>query len=187
VQPQKRSWLYGGLAHPPGVALVRPKKPPVRKRLPPSSSLLVMGDRYASGLSPFLRELCRGTEVRFFATLRPATTIEECAEKRCLQGDVERLGPDMVIASLPAGSIDEALVEPLRRLAADVREKGATFVWLRPPRRDEHTRPFRLLLDQAKIPSFHSEALEIPRGPDGEQPTVRGYAGWAGALWRWIG
>ena len=33
---------------------------------------------------------------------------------------------------------------------------------------------------------FHSEKLEIPRGPDGIHSTPRGYAGWAGAIWRWL-
>ena len=187
MQPQKRSWLYGGLAHPPGIVLVRPAKVPLRKRLPPRSTLLVAGDRHAWGLSPFLRELCRGTEVTFRTALRTAT-IEDCARLHCLKSDVERLRPNMVVVSLPPkGDVSDALLEPLETLARDVRRFGATFVWLRPPERNDDSRPFRLLLDQAKIPSFHSEALEIPRGPDGKEPTARGYAGWAGALWRWIG
>ncbi len=33
---------------------------------------------------------------------------------------------------------------------------------------------------------FHSEKLEMPRGPDNLHPTARGYAGWAGAIWHWL-
>ena len=89
----------------------------------------------------------------------------------------------MVLLSLPplgdAGT-------PIGEIAKQARKHGATFVWLRSPERDEHGRPFRLQLDAAKVPSFHSEALDIHRGDDG-QPSARGYARWAGALWRWIG
>lgn len=190
MQPQKRSWLYGGLAHPPSVVLARRdpqrNKAAVRKRLPPGSTLLLAGDRYAWGLSPFLGQLCRDTNVRYVDDVDDDATIESWAKGR-LSARVQAEQPHMVMVSLgPRGVVDDKLVTTIAVIAADARSKGATLVWLRPPDKGDASRPFRLLLDEKKIPSFHSEALALPRGLDGD-PSARGYAGWAGALWRWIG
>lgn len=183
MRPQKRSWLYGGLAHPSGVVLVRPKGP-VRKRLPPKSTLLLVGDSYAWGLAPFVGQLCSDTGVRFEKDLF-AAPIEKWAETGRLRNKVVKLKPHMVMVSMLSSKAPQQLLPSLEQLAADARCTGATFVWIRPPQR-ELAAALRPLLDQAKIPSFHSEVLELPHA-GGAQPTVRGYAGWAGALWRWIG
>lgn len=181
VRPQKRSWLYGGLAHPSGVLLVQPKAP-VRKRLPPGSTLLLAGDAHAWGISPFIGQLCQDTGVTLRKDLFPAP-IETWAESGRLGERVSEIHPHMVIVSLLSSAPPEELQGAIAELAEQARSDGATFVWLRPPHK-EAAAALRPLLDEAKIPSFHSEALEIAGG---EQPTVRGYAGWAGALWRWIG
>ena len=68
-----------------------------------------------------------------------------------------------------------------KALAAEVRPRSVA--WLRDPKAGPGVRK---VLDEAKVPSFHTEALSLPLGPDGVTPTVAGYAGWAGALWRWL-
>jgi hypothetical protein len=74
-----------------------------------------------------------------------------------------------------------------KRLGRGVRVLGGAVAWLRPPAAGEFgVKALRSVLDKAKMPSFHSEALGLALGPDGETPTVAGYAGWAGALWRWL-
>jgi hypothetical protein len=155
----------------------------VRKRLPPKSTLLLVGDSHAWGLAPFVGQLCSDTGVRFEKDLFPAP-VEQWVETGRLRNKVAKLKPHMVMVSMLSSSPPKQLLPVVERLAADARATGATFVWIRPPQR-EFAGALRPVLDQAKIPSFHSEALELPL--DGGQPTVRGYAGWAGALWRWIG
>lgn len=187
VQPQKRSWIYGGLAHQPNVVLARPKGS-VRQRLPPGSSLLVAGDEHAWGLAPFLRQLGTGGRVDVFMDIdKDGATVADWAKRPRLGALVVDKKPDIVLLSLPYPLKGAALEPNLRELREQVVKHGATLVWVRPPHRDDATKPLRLALDRAKIPSFHSESLVIHRGPDLKQPTARGYAGWAGALWRWIG
>lgn len=163
---------------------MRPKGP-VRKRLPPKSTLLLVGDSYAWGLAPFVGQLCSDTGVRFEKDLF-AAPAEQWAETGRLRKKVVKLKPHMVMASMLSSKAPPQLLPVLEELAADARCTGATFVWIRPPQR-ELAAALRSLLDQAKVPSFHSEALDLPQVPGTGQPTVRGYAGWAGALWRWIG
>lgn len=188
MQPDKRVWLFGGIVHPPSVVIARVKpRAPVRRRLPPGSRLLLAGDDHAWGLSTFLRKLCRDTGVHYDHELDEEASIESWADRRELREPVEELRPDMVLLSLaPEDGLHDKLPDLIGIVAADARAHGATLVWLRPPVRDATSKPLWHMLTSAKVPSFHSEALELPRGPDG-QPSVRGYAGWAGALWQWIG
>lgn len=181
MRAHKRIWLYGGLVHPLGIVVARPR--PKRRRLPPGARLLVAGDDHAWGLSPFLRELCRDDGVSYDEELDAGATIERWATDARLSTAIGRCRPHMVVLSLDSPTPEGA---PLGAVASVARGHGATLVWVRPLGDIEHVRALRARLDADKIPSFHSEALELPRGADG-QPTVRGYAGWAGALWRWLG
>ncbi len=179
MQPQKRSWIYGGIAHPPSVVVVRQAP---RRRLPPSSKLLLAGSDHAWGLAPFIGRLCRDAFVTMVPELdRDLNSIKSWATSRRIGKLVKKERPDMVLISLaPEAKSAGSIVE----LAKQARQRGATLVWVRPLLKNAL---LRQQLAAAKIPSFHSEALDIHRGPDGQQPTARGYAGWAGELWRWIG
>jgi hypothetical protein len=145
---------------------------------------MLAGDDHAWALAPFVRRLCLDSSVEPFVVLqRDGATITSWATSGKLGAAVDNARPDLVLLSLPSAAAVEAHVS---MLAAQARRHGGTFVWIRSPDRGKLARPFRLQLDAAKVPSFHSEALDIHRGADG-QPSARGYAGWAGALWRWIG
>ena len=183
-QQKKRSWIYSGIAHPPGVALAKPRQP---QRLPPGSRLLLAGDRHAKGLAAPLKHLCRDRKVAF-ETLFERAPLDEWAAKHLLRAPVADLTPTIVAVSLfPAPASKAPLEALLRSVAADGRHAGATLLWLRPPVPGPVTAALKASLQRARVVSFHSEALPIPRGPDGETPTAAGYAGWAGALLSWIG
>jgi len=185
VQTQKRSWIYSGLAHPRGVVLARSERP--RRRLRSGSSLLLCGDEHAWGLRPFLGHLCRDGGVSFSARAHRCT-LEDWADSAGLRAAVAEFEPTVVVMSLGlCGAPSEKTAATVRDIAAAARSSRGTLVWLRPPERSAAGAGLRQQLDHAKVPSFHSDALELPRGPDGKLPTARGYAGWAGALWRWIG
>jgi len=185
VQTQKRSWIYSGLAHPPGVVLAHPER--ARHRLLPGATLLLCGDEHAWGLGPFLGHLCRDGGVAFRSRAHRCT-LEDWADSAGLRAAVAELEPTVVVMSLGlSGPPTEQTAAAVREVAAAARPCRGTLVWLRPPERSDATVRMRQQLSLAKVPSFHSEALELPRGPDGKLPTARGYAGWAGALWRWIG
>jgi lysophospholipase L1-like esterase len=70
---------------------------------------------------------------------------------------------------------------------------GAEVIWIGPPRLPPKSLvgspidpAFLDELANAAPNYFHSEQLDIPKGPDGIHPTASGYAGWAGALWNWL-
>ena len=181
MQAQKRSWIYSGIAHPPSVVLAQAKK---RRRLPAGSRLLLAGDGYAWGLAPFLGLLARDAHV-IYSTYLNQGSIESWDQEKLLATAVAP-GFDMVLLSLDLDPSKPQERASLTKLVRDGRPAGVTLVWLRPPRKAESVAHLRAALDAMKVPSFHSEALVLPRGLDGE-PSARGYAGWAGALWQWIG
>lgn len=182
MQASKRSWIYGGLAH-PAKAMAAQRAP--KRRLLPGSTLILTGDRHAWGLAPFIKQLCADLGIRFYGEFEPKAPT--CLERWSvnLAPLVRTVQPDLVLVSLlPCHDAPDRLQQALVAVAVDARSHGATLVWLRPP--GPEAMAFRVELDRARIPSFHSEALQIPRTAAGD-PTTRGYAGWAGALWRWIG
>ena len=185
MQTQKRSWIYGGLAHPAGLVLAAPTV--VSRRLGPGARLLLCGDEHAWGMSPFLGHLCRDGEVEFRCRAH-RSTIEDWADTAGLRQAVDDFEPTVVAVSLgPTALPDLVSAATVRSIAQAARSRRSALVWVRPPDRSAVSRPFMLQLNECKVPSFHSEALNLPRGPDAAKPTARGYAGWAGALWRWIG
>lgn len=178
----KRDWVYGGLAHPPGVVLGQAS---TSKRLPPGSTLIVAGDQHAWGLSPFLEQLAEDGSVSFKSDAgQDEVCLERWVEKLVALGEAK---PTMALVSVSACEVESAtlIIPELRDAAASLRAAGTTVVWIRPPELDLST-VMRKLLAEAKIPSFHSEAIDVHRSEAGS-PSARGYAGWAGAIWRWIG
>lgn len=178
----KRDWVYGGLAHPPGVVLGQAS---TSKRLPPGSSLVVAGDQHAWGLSPFLEQLAEDGSVSYRSDAgQDEVCLEQWVGKLVALGEAK---PTMVLVSVAPCDVDAAtaIVTELRDAAAALRATGTTVVWVRPPE-EAQSAVMRKLLADAKIPSFHSEAIDVHRAETGS-PSARGYAGWAGAIWRWIG
>lgn len=195
-------WIYSGLAVAAGVGLVvaatpsspgpQPGSPPPppKPRLGPGSRLLLVGDSFAQGLAPPLGELSKGLGVAFRADGRLGTRIAQWAAQPWLGADLS-WAPTMVLVSL--GTNDMKLPQPaveqaaLGQLAARLKSSAARVVWLNPPTMPFPDRGVRQMIAKTGLEVFHSEALPLPRGPDGIHPTVSGYAGWAGALWRWVG
>lgn len=178
----KRDWIYGGISHPRGVILAR--KTPVR-RLVPGSTLAVVGDEHVAGLAPVLRQLASSSGVGLVIDIEPGT----CFERWYSPGRLSKVlaaRPAIVLVSLGICSATGPLMPLLRSLAAEVYQAGAGLAWIRPPENVAATKSLRVLLRAARIPSFHSETLEVARSV-GDKPSARGYAGWSGALWRWIG
>lgn len=182
MQAQKRSWLYSAIAHPPSVIQAQAKK---KRRLPPGSKLLLAGDEHAWALAPFLILLARDAGVAFASCLNKED-IATWAKKKLLAEATAKASPDLTLVSLHVEVTRPSSVAALQQLVREGRPAGTTLVWLRPPRHDDDVVRLRAVLDEMKVPSFHSDRLALPRGADGE-PSARGYAGWAGALWQWIG
>ncbi len=192
VQAQKRTWIYAGMAHPVGVALARPTRP---HRLPRGSRLLLAGDLFARGLAPPIRRLCADRKVRFKLVEASPKKVdapflggELARQAERIVAEVKGFSPTVTLVSLPWPELmtSDKLDFVAAKLGREVRSTGSSVAWIRPPTGLTGGTVLKSVLDRSRVPSFHSEALQLPLGPDQRTPTVVGYAGWAGAIWRWL-
>ena len=192
-----KSWLYGGLILAAGFGMMRLASAPRLKR---GMRVLVVGDSLAVGMGPHFQSLGKesGIDVKVQASV--GTRIDQWAGSTKLQQALESFRPNMVIVSL--GTNDEYLTgsdavakqqAALERLIAKFQSAGVEhIVWVGPPTLPKQSNGITAMIQEAagglspRFHYFHSERLEIPRGPDKIHPTARGYAGWAGAVWHWL-
>ena len=182
VERTKKAWLYGGLALAEGVGLV---STPEASEHPPfqlGGSVVLFGDELALGLGTPFRELCEmdwlGLEVSGRRGSKPSEWLDRGWAKK-LGG---RPAPTLFLGAFqwPSSAPDAAM-----RAIEHVVEASGPVLWLAPPWAAEASRAMEL---RQRPPHgvFCADALDIPLGPDGRQPTAMGYAGWAGALWKWL-
>lgn len=192
----KRLWLYTGLALVAGVGLVsaaskkNSKALPSKPTLQPGSKVLLIGDSFAQGLAPPLKQLFTEHGILFLADGRLGTTIAQWAKQPWLDVLLTKGRPDVVLVSL--GTNDMKLVDPLLErpallvLVDKLKQISGSVVWVTPPSVPFPDRGLRSMLTETGVPLFHSESLTIQRGPDALHSTISGYAGWAGSLFRWL-
>jgi hypothetical protein len=186
-----RRWLYGGLAVVAGVGLARlvhrgPKITPGG-----ATRLLLVGGAFAAGLAPPMRALATEQKVPFDAVVVPDTgkplRTDEWVTRPELLSKLAAFKATLVAVALDAPSATRAdrakQAAALKGLLAAIRAAGADVVWIGPP-----VPPTDALQKRPPSPQYFptGTSLKLPRGPDGVQPTVAGYAGWAGALWQWL-
>ncbi len=188
-----RRLLYAGLLVAAGVGLVRAFRGP---RIEPGQTrLLLVGDSLAVGLGTPMRALASEANVPFDQISRSGTRIDQWSGSQKLMEKIQEFNPTMILVSL--GTNDEYMgagaaarqAPYLERLLTVLRVGKAEVIWIGPPRLPKSSSNGIVPLIRRTIPRDHyfpSEKLTIPRGPDGLHPTARGYAGWAGAIWRWL-
>lgn len=188
-----RAWVYAGIGLAVGgvtVGLVNFLSGP--KILPGRSRLLLVGDSLAVGLAPPLRALSADARVTFDSIAKEGTRIDQWARSQVLADKLAQFQPTLILVSL--GTNDEYLPsaapqEPHLHELLERLRKAAPVAWIGPPTLPKSASNGVTPMIKANVPRSHyfpSDSLQIPRGPDGIHPTARGYAGWAGALWRWI-
>lgn len=206
LNPSK-AWVYAGLIMAGGVGAACLATRLRAPHLAAGDRLLLVGDSLSVGLSVPLRALAReaGYEMQTLGKVGSVTNLwaGESAEGAQLTALLRSFKPTVVLVSL--GTNDEwipkytpganvlTLQRPyVDRLVAKIRAAGARVLWIGPPqhnfRADE---AFRAYIQRVvgKDAYFRSERYSIPRNPPPDNvphPTVKGYAAWAGAIWRWL-
>lgn len=190
-----KAWIYAGLGIAAGmsaVGLVRVlRQPRVRSG---KSRVFLFGDSLAVGLEPHLKALSQEANIAFDSVTKSGTRIDQWAKSQVLLDRLGKFQPTLVLISL--GTNDEYLgsgaatkqAPYLSELLKNVKKFAPEVVWIGPPTLPRPSSGIVKLI-RGNISSDHyfpSDTLEIPRGPDGLHPTARGYAAWAGALWRWL-
>lgn len=191
----RRTWIYAGLGLAAGMSAVGLVKLLSGPRIVRGKSrVFLLGDSLAVGLKPHLTMLARESRVAFEALAKEGTRIDQWANNAALLQRLEQFRPTLILVSL--GTNDEYLSgnaparqKPyLARLMSHLEATGAEVAWIGPPQLPKPSNGIVALIRGSIRDShyFPSANLQIPRGPDGLHPTARGYASWAGALWRWL-
>lgn len=118
--------------------------------------------------------------------------IDQWARDPWLDEELVAFAPTLILVSL--GTNDEALgdgaadrqAEALETLLGKLLHTGAEVVWIGPPALPFPRHGVSDMIREEAPFYFASETLDIPRSPDGLHPNAVGYAGWAGAIWRWL-
>jgi len=176
-----------------GVGLVRAFRGP---RIEAGKTrVLLIGDSFADGIGPPLQALAADGNVPFSRLSRSGTRIDQWAASQKLAERLASFQPTLVLVSL--GTNDEYMTGSdvparqapyLEQLLLRLQGAGAEVVWIGPPRLPRATNGVVPLIKRT-VPKSHyfaSDRLSIPRGPDGLHPTLKGYVGWAGAVWKWL-
>lgn len=194
MSSSKRAWIYAGIGLAAGVGLVvasSKSKSTKSRSLAHGERVLLVGDSLAHGLAVPMKQLAKENGIEFLADARLGTRIDQWAKQPWLSQVIALLRPTLILVSL--GTNDMLLQEPsveklaLAQLTDTLRRSGARIAWVAPPKMPFPDRGVRSMIDKTGLSVFSSDALVIPRGPDGIHPTAGGYAGWAGALWAWLG
>lgn len=185
MEPSKRAWIWGGLNLAPGRGLVAavPKTAPglvPRRRVVAERRVLVLGGTLALGLVVPLKQLAH--EAHVVLKTRAVTGALATDMRNVVMTEVAAARPDLVLVVLEPGDVAPERSAALAQLVKALHASSVEVVWVAPPS-DGSKRAVR----PQRSDMFPSDALQLPRGPDGRSPTAIGYAGWAGAIWRWLG
>lgn len=195
MRPSSKQWLYAGLALVAGVGVVRLMSGP---RLRRGLKVLLIGDSLAVGTAPHYAVLAKEAGVEFKGIGVTGTRIDQWASSQELPNVLASFKPNLVLVSLGTndafmkGDVVGKQRAQLDRLLQQL--EGYDVVWVGPPTLPNPPSPGMVTMIQdaagnalaPRFHYFHSERLQIPRGPDAIHPTARGYAGWAGAVWHWL-
>jgi len=190
-----KSWIYAGLAvAAAGVSAVGLVKVLSGPRLRAGRTrLFLVGDSLAVGLAPHFKALAAESNIAFDSLAKEGTRIDQWANSQVLADRLRTFQPSLILVSL--GTNDEYLSDGaparqapfLQTLLKNLRAV-APEVWIGPPTLPKETNGIVALI-RSSVPDSHyfpSENLDIARGPDSLHPTARGYAAWAGSVWRWL-
>lgn len=184
VDARTRLWLWAGVAFTGAVVLTAATSQGATIKPGPGKRLLLLGDSLAVGLGTPLRTLATDARAEMVVMARQGTRIAQWAEAAL---------PEVDIALVSLGTNDMRLLQPeterevLALLVQRLHAAAGRVVWLAPPVMPFPDRGVRAMIAGAGVEVFPSLGLTIARGPDAVHPTAAGYAGWAAAIWRWLG
>lgn len=176
----KRDWAYAGISHPGGIAVARTPK---GQRLAAGSKIVLVGDEHALGLGQFLGKLAVDRKVNLRFEWERSQPFENWMTSDRVDA-VLKHRPAMLLLAFGSKLKTPAEIQP--KLDELVRSaKSVPVWWVLPFEKSDAAMSLSLALAAAQIAQFHSEDIDIHRSQTGA-PSVRGYAGWAGAVWGWI-
>lgn len=169
-------------------------------KIKPGMRIFLLGDSLAVGLTRPLATIAAEQKVGFEAMAKEGTRMDQWATNPALFEAIQRFKPNLILVSL--GTNDEYMKldaherqAPHIRTLLDKLRAAAPVVWIGPPQLPStgnyawSKSNGALQLIHENIPPSHyfpSHELIIPRAPDQLHPNVKGAAGWAGEIWKFI-
>jgi hypothetical protein len=159
---------------------------------PQGYRVLLIGDSYAQGLTPKLRDIAKSCVTPFGSTYVVGSHVTEWANDAWLLPALSLLTPppNVVLVSLGANDFQrndpENVQAGVTSLVGKLRAAGCRVLWVSPL-----TEPFEdkvgvRTMWRAAVPDwFDSTQIDIPRTGDGIHSTPAGYAAWAEQVWLW--
>ena len=163
----------------------------------PRSSVLLVGDSLAVGLTKPLGDLARAEDLGFHAEAIGGTRIDQWAPK--VEGLIAKYQPSTLLVCLGTNDAFSTVTASKRRdtqrLVDAARSKGIEVIWILPPtlpptqsgpfgvvrNQDDQVREF---IAATGVPTIDSRTFSFERSPDKIHATARGYRTWAELIWR---
>lgn len=162
--------------------------------LPEGSSVVLIGDSLAVGMSSTFEELAKNNGYSPTTHAALGTRVDQWNKK--IVTILELHHPKLVLISL--GTNEILMGSPwIRQHSADykslvttIESFGCKAVWISPPNLDEaiflHAAESRFAILNASSFVFDSQKIAIPRAKDGVHSSPGGYKTWMNAVWKWL-
>lgn len=185
------TWAYAGLLAIAGIAVVQAAGK-CTAWIDAGDKVLFLGDSLMVGKGKYFKVLAKEHGCDSLVLAKEGSTIPNWINSADLKKALSSFRPTKVIISLGTNDSraaswtkEQHRVNALTLLSM-LQQAGAQSFWILPP-----TLPFSNgdaglseVIESTGVPSFNSKRLAIPRGPDNLHPTLQGYAGWAGQVWK---
>lgn len=144
------------------------------------TTVLLVGDSLAVGLTPPMRKLAEARGLNFVADATSGTTARQWVSSSRLVGDVQDHRPDIILISLGTNDARGNTTWFANDVASLIGAAGGASVrWIGPPEMPFDMSAIRAALASASVPVFPSEIFMYPRAADGIHMPPSGYAAWA--------
>ncbi|HEV7842975.1 MAG TPA: hypothetical protein VGO69_04720 [Pyrinomonadaceae bacterium] len=150
--------------------------------------VLLVGDSMAEGIAPFLQRRVEAAGGVWTSQPEQSSTIIWWQGSGRLRELIAQHRPDIIFIALGSNELfvkdAEARASIIRTMAAEIGSREA--YWVGPPSWKPGSRLVPVIEENFQDGHFYnSDNLDVPRGPDGKHPTLRGYERWVELIWNW--
>jgi lysophospholipase L1-like esterase len=151
-------------------------------------SVLLVGDSMAEGIGPHLQKRVEAAGGRFINGQERSSTIVWWQGSGKLRELLLKHQPDIVFIALGSNEIfieqPELRVPLIKAMVGELGTRPA--FWIGPPSWKPDKGLVNVIDENFQTGHFYnSNALKVPRAPDGKHPTAQGYHYWTDLIWNW--